>query len=854
MSFVSAPGKRAPTLSDEAPEGAPIDAATLRATRAALVEDHTLRGLVFGWEYARAVDSAFTSLFEPYAAEGGAAVVALGSYARRELCPGSDIDVMLLHDRRISDLRPADALWYPFWDADFDLGHSTRSVSEAVAAGDDDLDSLTAMLDARHVAGDPLLTERLVAHVRSLAVKRRKRILGELSERAAQRALDPGPVAEMLEPDLKAGFGGLRDVVAPRWSGWTLGAPGGTEALVAGGYLEPHHPPQLSGARERLLDVRVALHRVTGSSGDRLTLQEQDAVAEHIGSASADDLIGDLSEVARAVVWITSDCRERLASAQRGPLGRLGRRDKQIDDGVILRDRRVVVGTDIDVTGALVLRVAAAAAQRSVPIDRATLERLEGSPAPDWTPDDRDAFLRVLRAGRPALSVFESLDHYGLLVTLFPEWNRVRSRPQRNAYHRFTIDRHLLEAVTQCAELLDPGPDSDPVDARVAANLTRPELLLLAALLHDIGKGGSGDHSERGAAMAATVCRRIGLDIESTGTVVWLVLHHLLLADTATRRDLAEETTIARVANLAGTANRLRLLYLLTIGDSLATGAAAWGQAKAALVRELFVKASVLLERGEAGTGQAAEVRAALAERIGADAATEFLDSMPTGYSLAFEASVMERHRALMDADPVALEMARGVEGLVECTVVAPDRVGLLSLVAGVLAVSGFVVREAAVFTRTDGVALEVFRGLDRFDRFGEEEGVEAARDTLRDALAGDIDLDARVSEHVSRYHKAVSDTKPTEIMIDLEASDFATVVEVRAGDRVGLLYNLTAALTEIGLDVTIAKVATLGEEVIDTFYVVDPQVGKFTDAATLERVHSTLERRVASDTYASGR
>lgn len=781
-------------------------------------------------------------------------MVALGSYARRELCPGSDIDVMLLHERRGPDLPSADALWYPFWDAGYDLGHSTRSVSEAVQAGDEDLDSLTAMLDGRHVAGDPVVSERLVTDIRGLATKRRRRVLAELADRADARALDPGPVAEMLAPDLKSGFGGLRDIQAQHWSGWTLGAPGGTEALVAGGYLEAHHPAQLAGARELLLDVRVALHRVTGGSSDRLELQDQDAVAGLVGVDSADDLIAELAEAARAVVWITSDARDRLASAQRGPLGRFGRRDRTAAPGVLVRDGRVTLSADAVADGSLVLRVAEVAAERGLAIDRDALQHLEGASPPDWSDDDREAFIRILRAGRPALNVFEALDHFGLLVTLFPEWNRVRSRPQRNAYHRFTIDRHLLEAVSECAELLEPGADAHHVDRRVAENLQRPELLLLAALLHDIGKGGSGDHSERGADMAAEVCRRIGLDIEGTGTVVWLVLHHLLLADVATRRDLTEEATIATVANLAGTVNRLRLLYLLTIGDSRATGPSAWGPTKASLVRELFVKSALLIVRDEAGSGRAGEARRALAERIGEADATAFLDAMPSSYSLAFDASAMERHRALMAGESVAVDVARGTDGLLEFSVVASDRAGLLSLVAGVLTVSGLDIREASAFTRSDGVALELFRGADRFGRFEEENGVDRARDLLRDALTGDVDLDALVVEHMARYGSGDDTGSPAQIVIDLEASDFATVVEVRVPDRIGMLYELTSALADLGLDVTVAKVATLGEEVVDTFYVVDPEIGKFTHPSMLERVHEVLEHRTAGGTYAHRR
>jgi len=224
---------------------------------------------------------------------------------------------------------------------------------------------------------------------------------------------------------------------------------------------------------------------------------------------------------------------------------------------------------------------------------------------------------------------------------------------------------------------------------------------------------------------------------------------------------------------------------------------------------------------------------------------------MPSSYSLAFDASAMEGHRALMSGGAVAVEVSSGDDGLLDFSVVAPDRAGLLSLVAGVLTVSGVDIREASAFTRSDGVVLELFRGVDRFGRFEDGGGVSDVRDLLRDALGGGVDLDALVTEHVARYRRTDDDAAPAQIVIDLEASDFATVVEVRVDDRIGMLYELTAALTDLGLDVTVAKVATLGEEVVDTFYVVDPEVGKFTDPRTLERVHVALEHCTAGEAYA---
>ncbi len=573
------------------------------------------------------------------APDGPAALLALGSYARGELCPGSDIDLLLLHGGGGHVKEVADALWYPLWDAGLIVGHATRTVKEAVGVADDDLQVLTSMLDVRHLAGDEALTTDLVDRIRQLARKRGGRLVEMLAAGSEER--HDALIADLLEPNLKEGGGGLRDIQALGWVGWTLGEPGGVDALHAHGYLHPGDPERLGRARDLLLSVRIALHRVTGGRSDDLRLQEQDAVAAWVGRGDADDLARQLAAAGRTVAWIAGDVWTRLRSTRRGPLGRIVQRDKELGPGVILRDGRVTLAAEATLDTRVALRLGLAAAREGAPIERSALARLAESPAAtgvsdlEWDAELRDDLLALLRTGRRAIPVIESLEQAGLWVALMPEWGHVRSLPQRNAYHRFTVDRHLLEAVAECVALLDED-DGDgelhPIDADVSYRLDRSELLPLAALLHDVGKGLPGDHSEVGAATSVSVCRRIGLDDEATGRIERVVRHHLLLADAATRRDLSEEATVAHVARLVGDVETLELLYLLTIGDSRATGPAAWGPVKAALVRELFIKAHNLLDRGDIGGDAAQERRAELAELIGEDAADAFLDAMPPAY------------------------------------------------------------------------------------------------------------------------------------------------------------------------------------------------------------------------------
>jgi [protein-PII] uridylyltransferase len=791
----------------------------LRNERERVIADTRRRGAAFGVALSNLCDAVLVESAASLALKGKWAVVAQGSYARRELCPGSDLDVVLLHSggaRGAAADAAARTLWYPFWDAGFTLGQATRTPKETLALADHDLDVLTALLDLRVVVGDVDFAYDVRDRARALAVKRRDRVVSALAAAARSRYEQPGPVAEMVEPNIKEGAGGLRDLHALAWAGWAAGPPGGLPGLVTAGVVTPDDVASLHAANERILDVRVALHRITGGRSDLLTLQEQDAVARLVDAPDADALLRDLADAARQVAWISREVWSRLESGGRGPSGRIAHRDRLLDEGVVARDGRIVLLADVPVTLTSTLRVAAVAAETGAPIDRATLARLgavDGSVA--WDAEDRHAFFRLLRAGRPLVAVFEALDHVGALVRLLPEWAHVRARPQRNAYHRFTVDRHLLEAVVECDALLDdPGFDGE------IARRTRPELLLLGVLTHDIAKGAPGDHSEVGAEWAAAFAERIGLDEHAVTVVEWLVRHHLLMADTATRRDLADAETIVRFGRAVQDTERLDLLYALTIADSRATGPAAWGSGKAALCRRLFLETDALLERGVVDPRLAEERRA-----------------------------VLEVHRALLARGELAVEWAERDDGLLECTVVAHDRRGLLATVAGVLTLVGFDIQGASAYGDPDtGMALEIYRGIDRFGRL-DGPGRRDFVTMLRSALDGALPLRERLSERIRRYRSPTPATdRSVDVRVDVDASASATVIEVHAPDDVGLLASVAAVFADLGVDVSVALVSTTGTRAVDVFYVRDAHGAKPTDPKLLQRLRATLVARLTTE------
>jgi [protein-PII] uridylyltransferase len=825
---------------------------SLRAARDALVADEAMRGRAFGAALADLIDASLLPTIEGWAHTTPVALVAFGSYARRELCPGSDIDVALLvggrrrevNDQRVRDL--AEQLWYPLWDGGFVTGHATRTVKQTLALAESEIDTLTAILDVRHLAGDRSLTEELERRGRELALRRRDRVLETLSTSATARRVKPGPVAEMLEPDVKDGSGGLRDLQALEWAGHTFGGAGGVSTLLERGFLTTDDVARLDAALEHLLDVRVALHRATGGRDDRLLLQEQDAVAKELAFTDADELVRVLASRARVVAWIARDTWSRLDDFRSGPAARGAQRDRVLAEGVVLRDGRVALTVDGPLRALDVLEAAAAAADVDAPFERASLVRLRDMQAPAWDVWERAAFLRLLRAGDRAIPVFEALDHEGVLTRVLPEWEHVRSLPQRNAYHRFTVDRHSLEAVAECARLLDAA-DADPLefDGVVARAARRPDLLLLSALLHDMGKGYPGDHAAVGAANATEVARRIGLDSEGREVLTWLVRDHLLLADTAMRRDLSDEAVADGVAAAcAGDGERLRLLYLLTIGDSRATGPSAWSATKAALLRDLFVKAAAAIERG--AVAALAEDRSdALAARIGTADAAAFLATLPPSYVLMFDDETMARHRELLLDRAHSIECHVDDDGRIVVTVAAADRPGLLATLAGALTCCGLTVLEANLFGTTDGMALDVFHASDPYERV-ERHGAQRVEMTLAGALSGEIDVASGVEARARDYRRL--DRPPGKVVVDVDrdASDTDTLFEVHADDDVGLLYRLATTFVAFDLDVRVAKVQTLGERVVDVFYVRNAAGEKVGDEGVVRQVRRALVAAIA--------
>ncbi|HEX7538054.1 MAG TPA: [protein-PII] uridylyltransferase [Dermatophilaceae bacterium] len=704
----------------------------------------------------------------------GVALASVGSLARGDAGPLSDFDLVLLHDGRSVPVKEitslADRIWYPIWDGGARLDHSVRTVGQCRSVAAADLSAAVGMLDLELVAGD----EQVVAAARSTlghdwrANARRR--LPQLVESLEERHQRHGDLAQTLEPDLKEARGGLRDMSILR-------------ALTAAWLADRPHG-QIDAAYGTLLDTRDAVQVVTGRSRDRLGIEDHDPVADLLGYPDADSMLAAVGTAARTVSYAIDGTVRRAAQSQRARTLRVGPRRpvlKTLGYGLFEHDGEVVLGAHLDPSRdpLLVLRAAVAAARYGLPLAPATLANLAANspaiPVP-WDPVARSLFVDLLATGPGLIPVWEGLDLAGVIASWLPEWSDVRSRPQRNTVHRHTVDRHLIETVVWATAFL---PDVE-----------RPDLLLLAALLHDIGKvAGARDHAVAGAPLAATAARRLGLDESEVEVVELLTRQHLTLIDLATRRDPEDPQTIAVVTDaVAGRRDVLELLRALTEADANAVGNAAWTDWRAHLLDQLVVGA-----------------RAALGDTFGPVARVEEVqDLLPpdvvAGVSMGEPYVVVH---------PVA--------GAFRIDVFDRDRLGLFGDTAGLLAASGFVVRTARVRTQ-EGIAANQWQvdspGGDSPDAVAIARGLlrlgEGDREPLRPLERRRMPVTGLVGSRRRGQTRA---------LLVPQASQDSTVIEIRTHDRPGLLHQIGMTLARAGLSVHSAHIATYAGQTLDTFY-----------------------------------
>ncbi|PKW25879.1 [protein-PII] uridylyltransferase [Phycicoccus duodecadis] len=712
----------------------------------------------------------------------GVALAAVGSLGRADAGPLSDYDLVLLHSERsmpAKDLTAlADRVWYPIWDAGVRLDHSVRTVTQCRQVAASDLTAAVGLLDLAHLAGD----EDLVAAARSTVAhdwrgNARKR-LPQLVEALAARHARQGDLAQSIEPELKESHGGLRDmtVLTALAEAWLADRPhGGVDA-----------------AHALLLDVRDAVHVVTGRGRDRLGREDHDAVAALLGHTDADDLLTAVSDAGRTVAYALDGTVRRAGQSQRARTLRVGPRRPQmtpLGHGLFASDGEVVLGSSrlAETDATMPLRAAVVAARAGLPIAPATLDNLAAG-APDlptpWQAPARDLLGDLLASGGGLVTVWEGLDQVGIVERWLPEWAAVRSRPQRNAVHRHTVDRHLVETVVRAAGLV--------------RRTSRPDLLLAAALLHDIGKvRGAHDHSVTGAETTRVVATRWGFAPHDVEVLVTLVREHLTVIELATRRDHQDPATVdAVVAAVDGDREVLELLLALTEADASAAGPLAWTDWRATLLDQLAVAARARLDAPRPVTDPVAPVED------------------PTGgghLDQGLAASV----RA---GEPDVRVVSGG--GSHRLDILDLDRVGLFADTAGLLAAEGHTVRTAILRT-VDGVAANEWHVESPSGAVPDPERIVRGLSRLARGDRTPLQTLDRRRAHLARPsgESGLGSPGQARALVVPGASSEATVLEVRAQDRPGLLHELGVALARAGISVRSAHIATYAGQTLDTFY-----------------------------------
>ncbi len=707
----------------------------------------------------------------------GVALAAVGSLARGDAGPLSDVDLVLLHyGRSLSgeDLRGlADRIWYPVWDAGVRLDHAVRTVNQCRTVASGDLTAAVGLLDLECVAGDVEVVTAARSTVSHDWRANARRRLPQLIEGLHARHARNGDLAQSMEADLKEAHGGLRDITV-------------LNALVAAWLTDRPHGG-VDEAHRVLLDVRDAVHVVTGKGRDRLTREDHDAVAALLGHTDADEMLTSVATAGRTIAFALDGTVRRAGQSQRARTLRVGPRRPQLNPlgfGMFEHDGEVVLGprSALSSDPLLPLRAAVVAARNNLPIAPTTLTNLAAQtptlPEP-WPEIARDLFADLLATGPGLIGVWEGLDQSGIVEKWLPEWAAVRSRPQRSAVHRHTVDRHLIETVVIAGGLV--------------RGVSRADLLLLAALLHDIGKiPGAHDHSATGAPLARAIATRLGYPPADVEVVTLLVREHLTVIDLATRRDHQDPSTVTAAREAAGGSRDVfDLLVALTEADASAAGPQAWTDWRATLLRQLDEAARAGWEEGQVPQ-----------------------PAQPT----TIDTADLE---AVASGEPVVIVRPQG--GSYRIDVYDRDRLGLFADTAGLLAAYGLVVRTAILRT-VDGVAANEWHVETPSNEAPDEQRIVRGLERLAQGDRAPLGLLDRRRQFAGRPSSQAGTGSPGQAraLVVPHASQEATVIEVRAQDRPGLLHELGIGFAKAGLSVRSAHIATYAGQTLDTFYVTE--------------------------------
>ncbi len=783
------------------------------------------------------------------------ALVALGGYGRRELYPYSDIDLMLLYEgvdeKRLNQV--TEGVFYPLWDAGLEVGHAVRTVDASMHDAGQDFFFQVALLDARLIAGSSKLFQALRdSFQRQYVAGRRLEFYQELQSHRERRHQKFGKHVYLLEPHIKESLGGLRDIQAMLWTAQVVFGLRDLTDMEEAGLLTRQERKDFQAAWNELIRIRNRLHYISGRKNDQLYFEYQEEMAKAFTYRSEGGQLGverfmgavhgHMQRVAMTTELFFEHVDEVLGPARAGDLNR------QLEPGIEVREAHLHFAS-LDLLAEkpfLLMRVFWHMAKSGLPVHHRTRKAITDHLhlIDDHMRQSRrtaKAFLEILVEAKEPQAVLVAMLETGLLVAYLPEFGKVYSLAQHDVYHVYTVDRHLLQAVVELHGLRHDEPGR-------FAPLADPRLLFLATLLHDVGKGQGKDHAEHGAMIAATIGKRLGLGAAGIESLVFLIRHHLFLSNTAMRRDLEDQALIRRCVSIIGDADRLNMLYLLTLADAKATGPTLWNEWKGALLLDLFLKIANLLDRSDlAGPDRAqgvAWLRQQLREIVG-PAQEKRIAVLPDEYLMSFTPETVAHHLAVQEGlrGRFALLETEKRNGYWSLLIMAHDRTGLLARICGTLALHNLNVLHAQIFTWADGTAVDVLDVRPLVEMSFDDQDWQALDRDINLALGNQLGLDHRLGEkRFPRPGTRGMGLRPaSRVVIDNQTSDAFTVIEVYADDRPRLLYDITKTLADFNLSISWAKIGTKMDQLVDVFYVQDVAGQKIEDADLRREITNAL-------------
>ncbi|MCX8071112.1 MAG: [protein-PII] uridylyltransferase [Candidatus Binatia bacterium] len=837
--------------------------------------------------YTAAVDGLIQVLFDASANEAqqrfpllnqSFCLVAQGGYGRGELNPYSDLDLLFLYPHKSEPFIEyvAERILYTLWDARLTVGNALRNVRECLRLAASDFKVKTALLDARLVCGDRPLYEEFAARMEKEVLNRDverffENVLAEITVRHHRY----GDSVYLLEPQIKEGQGGLRELHAALWLAKVKYKTNRLGELVQKGILTERERAEVESARDFLFRVRNSLHFLARGHQDQLTFEYQERIAALLGFEDTPQMKGveyfmrAYYMAATTLDRFAADMIERCVRQPRSYLSFFRPRIRRIRPGVTIAQGLLsITGPEmLQADPSNLVRVFLDAQRHEVKISRATkrvlrehLHLLDDQ----WRshPSTVEAFFQILR-GKNVAETLREMHQAGVLGAFLPEFGALTCMVLHDVYHIYTVDEHSLRAVQEL-EWLRAGKyrDSVPLLTHVMRDIDRVDLLLLGMLLHDIGKGRGGGHSERGAAMCDGIAARLRLNPDEAAQVKFLVAQHLNMAHLAQRRDIHDPRLIIDFARRVETLDNLKRLYLLTFADMRAVGPKIWNSWHDMLLAELYLRTAEVFEREAFIEEDYRERAARVRERVAAASTVpevireRFLRGMPDRYFLSTAEETilhhLELYRDYHDGEVVCSVRHFRERAFSEWTVVTADRPGLFSMITGVLLAEGMNILTANIHTSAGGVAVDVFRIShgENPDTVLAPERWERVEANLRRVLQGTLDVEELVARARPQLRLARRYTPkvPTQIEVDNQVSEHYTVLDVYTHDRVGLLFTITNTLYHLGLSIHLAKITTNVDQVLDVFYVTDSTGQKILDPERIEHVRTVLYERLAEN------